>query len=153
MGKVIVLDSGPLGLLTNSLRFPITAAINQWVFDATTAGHKVIVPAVADYEVRRELERARKTAGILRLDVFNAAEQGRYLPLTDDAIKLAAKLWAEARQQGYPTAAPHELDADVLIAAQALTMSVAPTDLVVATVHMGHLGRYVTADTWTQIVP
>ena len=98
-----------------------------------TAGHRLIVPAIADYEVRRELERVGQRKGL--------------------ALRLAAKLWAQARHAGVPTADPKELDCDVLIAAQALTMGVPTADLVIATTNVGHLSRFVAADLWSNVTP
>ncbi len=108
---------------------------------------------IADYEVRRELERADKIKGLARLDAFNAAEPDRYLPLLDNALRLAAKLWAQARQQGMPTADRHALDCDVLIAAQALTMGIPASDVVVATTNVRHFVQFVTAKLWVNITP
>jgi hypothetical protein len=45
------------------------------------------------------------------------------------------------------------LDCDVLIAAQALTLGIPSSDLVIATTNVGHLSRFVTADLWTNIRP
>ena len=73
MIRVIVLDAGPLGLLTNPARTPEVRAIHLWADAHMAAGHRFIVPAIADYEVRRELEQAKKTTGMARLDAYNAA--------------------------------------------------------------------------------
>jgi predicted nucleic acid-binding protein len=153
MTHVIILDTGPLGLLTNPKKTPEPRAITQWALDLMAAGHRLIVPAIADYEVRRELERVGHRKGLAQLDAFNAARADRYLALTDSALRLAAKLWAQARNAGTPTADPKELDCDVLIAAQALTLNIPSTDLVIATANVGHLSRFVTADLWTNISP
>jgi len=153
MSRVIVLDTGPLGLLTNPKKTPEPRAITRWALDIIAAGHRLIVPAIADYEVRRELERVGQRKGIAQLDAFNAARADRYLALTDSALRLAAKLWAQARNAGTPTADLKELDCDVLIAAQALTIGIPSTDLVIATTNVGHLSRFVTADLWTSIRP
>jgi hypothetical protein len=51
------------------------------------------------------------------------------------------------------TADPKGLDADVLIAAQALDMGVPPADFFVATVNVGHLALFVPADRWANIRP
>jgi len=107
---IILLDSTPLSLLTNAKAPPITVAVLQWARDMRVAGHSLLVPAVADYEVRRELERSNKVRSIIRLDGWS----GEYLPLTESAIKLAAKLWAQVRNSGLTTADPKELDGDVL---------------------------------------
>jgi hypothetical protein len=46
------------------------------------------------YELKRELLRAKKSFGVARLDAFVDASPGRYLPLTDEALRLAADLRA-----------------------------------------------------------
>lgn len=43
-----------------------------------------MVPEIADYEVRRELIRARRLAGIRKLDALKATTP--YLPITTEAI-------------------------------------------------------------------
>jgi hypothetical protein len=56
------------------------------------------------------------------------------------------------RRQGQPTADPHALDADVILAAQA-QLTAAPDDtIVVATTNVGHLERLVPAQRWDEIV-
>jgi predicted nucleic acid-binding protein len=112
-----------------------------------------VVPAVAALEVRRELERLEKTKGLARLEAFSTAEPDRYLVLSDAALRLAATLWARARHQGKPTADPRELDCDVIIAAQALTMGAPASSLIIATTNIGHLAQFVTAESWANIVP
>ncbi|MGH7960863.1 MAG: nuclease [Candidatus Binatia bacterium] len=153
MSRVIILDTGPLGLLTNPKKTPEPRAITRWALDLMAAGHRLIVPAIADYEVRRELERVDHRKGLAQLDAFNAAREDRYLALSDSALRLAAKLWAQARNAGMPTADPKELDCDVLIAAQALTMGLPSSALVIATTNVGHLSRFITADLWANITP
>ena len=153
MSRVIILDTGPLGLLTNPKKTPEPRAITRWALDMMARGHRLVVPAIADYEVRRELERVGQRKGLAQLDAFSAARADRYLALTDGSLRLAAKLWAQARNAGMPTADPKELDCDVLIAAQALTMGIPASDLVIATTNVGHLSRFVTADLWTNIKP
>ena len=149
----LFLDSGPLGLLTNPKRPPETVAILTWAIAMQKAGHRFIVPAIADYEVRRELERAGKVNGIAALDAWNNASPDRYLPLSATALRLAANLWARARNAGTTTADPKELDGDVLIAAQALDMGLPLSDFVIATVNVGHLSQFASADLWTNIKP
>jgi len=77
------------------------------------------VPEIADYEVRRELLRARKTRGLERLDLIRKTLG--YLPLTTNMMLKAAELWTQARNQGTPTADRKALDCDVISAAQALS--------------------------------
>ena len=153
MRITVFLDTGPLGLLTAVNRTPGSVACMQWAVDMMTAGHRFIVPAIADYEVRRELKRAGKLRGLASLDAWNIAYPERYLPLSDSALRLGSEIWALARNAGTPTADPKELDCDVLIAAQALDTGLPTSDFTVATVNVGHLALFVPADLWTNIKP
>jgi predicted nucleic acid-binding protein len=112
-------------------------------------GLEVILPEIVDYEVRRELLRARKTEGITRLNWLKDTLQ--YAPLTTEVMLRAAELWALARQQGKPTAKDDSLDGDVILAAQALALAEDPDDVVVATTNPAHLARFVPAREWSQI--
>src|SRR5579883_1566371 len=153
MSLTVFLDTGPLGILANPRRPPETVSAPRWAIAMIRAGHRFIVPAIADYEVRRELIRSAKTAGLAALDAWNSAAPDRYLPLSDTALRLGAKLWASARNAGTATADPKELDADVLIAAQALDMGLPSSDFIIATVNVGHLSLLAPADLWTNINP
>jgi hypothetical protein len=68
-----------------------------------------------------------------------------YLPLTTSQM-LKADMWAMARKVGQPTADPKELDCDVILAAQALSVNA-----IVATENIGHLARFVDARHWKDI--
>jgi predicted nucleic acid-binding protein len=153
MSRTIILDTSPLSLLSNPKRPPETVSILAWAVSMRRAGHRFVVPAIADYEVRRELERAGKINGLAALDAWNNVAPDRYLPLTDAALRLGSKLWARARNMGVATADPKELDGDVLIAAQALDLGIPLSDFVIATVNVGHLSLFVPADLWSNIVP
>jgi hypothetical protein len=147
--SLIALVTGPLGIVTKRGRIPEAGACRQWVAQMTRHGVSIIVPTIAYYEVRRELDRVNNAHGIRSLDAFCQAVPERYLPLSDTALKLACTLWAEARNRGTPTADPRELDCDVLIAAQVRELSV--SNLVIATTKVGHLSLFVKADLWTNI--
>jgi predicted nucleic acid-binding protein len=152
MSGVILLDSGPLGLVTQRKgKSPEVDACRQWLSDCITSGWTVYLPEIADYEVRRELNRAGKTTGLTRLDTL--ATVAVYLPLTTDAMRLAADLWAAARNNGWATADPKALDGDVILAAQALTIIPTPSNLLIVTENVAHLSRYVPAQDWRVITP
>jgi hypothetical protein len=68
MSQVIILDTGPLGLLTNPKKTPEPSAITRWALDIMAAGHRLIVLAIADDEVRRELERSGQRKGRAMLE-------------------------------------------------------------------------------------
>lgn len=149
--RLVFLDTGPLGLLSNARGKPRANQCRQWAKDLGAAGVRIVVPEIADYEVRRELIRLGATAGIRRLDQVQATLE--YAPLATDVMLRAAELWADARRAGRPTAAPEALDADCILAAQAL-LAAGPGDAVtVATDNVGHLARFVDARLWEQITP
>jgi predicted nucleic acid-binding protein len=148
---LLVLDSGPLGLLSNpTTRGPAREA-QDWARARLDRGDHFVVPEIADYEVRRELARARKEHGLARLDEL--CEGLGYLPLSTAAMRSAASLWAEARNAGFPTAHDAALDGDVILAAQAQGIQANRRDetVIVATTNVSHLERYVDARLWAEI--
>lgn len=152
MSQFIFLDSGPLGLITHPRQTDEVAAITEWLGLMLKQGNRVLVPAIIYYELKRELLRAQKPFSVGRLDVFSRASN-RYIPLTDEALRLSAELWAKARQEGRPTADSKELDIDVILAAQALSFGETASGVVVATTNAKHLEQFVTAKHWNDILP
>jgi predicted nucleic acid-binding protein len=147
----IVLDSGPLALVTQRKGVPSADACKAWLGGQLASGVRVLVPEIVDYEVRRELLRAGKASSVGRLDSFVAAVPDRLIALNSPTMRLAARLWAEIRNRGLPTADPKELDGDVILAAQTLQLAIPPAEFVVATTNVGHLARLVPADLWQNI--
>lgn len=144
---LLVLDSGPLGLLSNPATAGPAGEARDWARERIGAGDRLVVPEIADYEVRRELLRARKARGIERLDDLRTLG---YAPLTTDVMEQAAALWAEVRNKGVPTAHDHALDGDVILAAQARSLG-GRRDVVVVTTNVKHLERFVDARLWTDV--
>jgi len=59
MPRIIVLDTTPLGLVTQ--KHGKSSAVDvclKWIADLTHAGCHIVVPEIADYDIRRELVRA-----------------------------------------------------------------------------------------------
>ena len=50
-----MLDAGPLGLVTNPKLSAESEACAQWLQTHITSGSRIIIPEIADDEVRREL--------------------------------------------------------------------------------------------------
>jgi predicted nucleic acid-binding protein len=138
----LMLDTGPLGRLAHGRPRPDIIA---WIASVRTA-YEVIIPEIADYEVRRSLVASKLSNSLVQLDRWKSTLT--YAPITTTAMLLAAQMWADARQRGMPTADPRELDGDVILAAQAIE-----TNAIVATENLGHLTRYVQAYHWSTIVP
>jgi predicted nucleic acid-binding protein len=148
---IISLDSAPLSLVTFPKPAAEADACKQWLIGKLSGGARLVVPEIVDYELRRELLRAGKTAGIGRLDAFLAADPTRLIRIDSAAMRRAADLWADARRAGLPTADEKELDIDAVQAAQLLTAGFDPADLVIATSNVGHLSRFLRAETWDNI--
>lgn len=148
---IVLLDAGPLGMLTNPKATPLNLECRQWMKDLLLKNYRVILPEIADYEVRRELIRANRLEGIQRLNDWKSRLE--YLPLTTATILKAAEFWAEVRQAGKPTASPESLDGDAILAAQATLIAEAQSDrsVVVATTNVGHLERFTNAKYWQAI--
>lgn len=89
MSRTVLLDAGPLGMATNPNRSPSNLACTRWLQELIAGGVRVLVPEIADYEVRRELLRAKKERGLEKLD--GLADSLGYLPLTTAAIRKAAE--------------------------------------------------------------
>ena len=100
----------------------------------------VVVPEIADYEVRRELIRAGIVSGIGRLDRLKA--RFFYLPISTSAMLQAASFWADVRQRGIPTASPDALDADCVLAGMAASAFDPRDTVTVATNNAIHLARF-----------
>lgn len=146
MTRVVLLDSGPLGMLTHPRP---TRPIVAWLATPRRGGTIVRVPEIADYEFRRELLRANRTEGLDRLDALGLLLG--YEPVTGNTLRLAAEPWAETRRRGRPTAPDAALDADVILAAQARLVGIRGDVVTVATGNVGHLVRFVDARDWQDI--
>src|SRR3954466_13132769 len=149
MSLVVLLDAGPLGLVTNPKASEESRRCRAWLAELAAAGVRIVVPECADYEVRRELFRAGRRGGLDRLDKL--AQKLDALPVTIAVWRRAAELWAQARNEGYATADDSALDCDVILAAQALLVAEDGFEVIVATRNVGHLGRFVDAREWETI--
>lgn len=107
-----MLDAGPLGMLAHPHPH---AEIAEWLDGLIAARIAVIIPEIADYEVRRSFVLHRLHNALARLD--DLARLLIYLPITTSVMQRAAQFWADARRRGRPTADPKGLDCDVILAA------------------------------------
>ena len=162
MPRKVSLDSGPLRLAchSNPVKLKESGGFQLWLAKALEKRVRIIIPAIADYEVRRELIRKQSLQSIAKLDLIQSGRHPEfpgvvYLPLTEAALKRAASLWAEARNRGYATAAREALDGDVIITAQILEDAGPASRFIVATGNVGDIARYVgarRAKIWSNIL-
>jgi len=148
---LVLLDSGPTGLASNPRVSDEASRCKAWLRALLVAGVRVMVPEIIDYEVRRELLRAGKARGIATLD--GLGRDLGMLPVSGAVLLEAARLWAEARRQGIPTADDKGLDVDVILASTAILAARDGIGVVVATGNVGHLGRFCDAREWGRIAP
>jgi predicted nucleic acid-binding protein len=149
MSRLILLDSGPLGMVTNPKAIGIPLDCQRWLKALLQRGERVAIPEISDYEVRRELLRAGLLRSLRRLD--NLKQTLDYIPIQTETMLLAAELWAEARKAGQPTADAKALDGDVILSAQARLLDGEATEVIVATTNVAHLSRFVSALDWQLI--
>ncbi len=143
---IVVLDSGVLGRLCAPA---VDRELDTWMTGLLHRGRRVVVPEVCDYELRREMIRNRSKTIALLDDLERDID---YLPITTAAMRRASELWAGLRLDGRPTASDASLDADCVLAAQALVYSEAEQrPVVIATSNVGHLSRMVEARVWGEI--
>lgn len=147
---IVLLDTAPLGMVSNPKASLVNEECRRWLRGLLASGVRVVIPEIADYEVRRELLRARKVKGVARLDALKTTLE--YLPLNTTIMLEAAALWAQARQAGTPTADAAALDGDVILAAQALSLTVSGKRVVVATSNVRHLELFVEAQEWQKVI-
>ncbi len=146
MSKIVLLDTSPLGMIVHPKPAPEIVA---WLRRLLQEQVKIIVPEIADYELRRELLRIGSIRSIERLNELK--NDLDYLPLTTAVMLKAAEFWAEARRQGLPTADHHALDGDMILCAQAAIIDHREDEAVIATTNVGHLAHFSQARLWKDI--
>jgi toxin FitB len=136
----LLLDTAVLGQVCHPRKH---ADVRIWMARAVLE-HEVLISEVADYELRRELLRIESNHSVARLDELT--RELTYIPMATATWRAAARLWATLRRAGKVTAPPTALDADVLIAAQALAEGAT-----VVTPNLRHFGGIVSALSWTDV--
>ncbi|MDQ2805552.1 MAG: PIN domain-containing protein [Chloroflexota bacterium] len=150
MNRVIVLDTGVLGIATNPNATAEAEAVRRWLEGLTDQGDTIVIPDIADYELRRKYIRNHNLKGLrkLKLPILKT----NYISLSTPIMRTAAQLWAQTRQQGKLTADDEVLDGDVILAAQVYHLDVEEdVSVVVATTNVKHLEWFVDARKWSEI--
>lgn len=141
MSDRIALDTGPLGMVVHPR---MNKAAAEWFRSMLESDCAIILPEIADYELRRNLILENNTTSILRLNELK--QELEYLPIDTMTMLQAADLWADARRRHRPTADKHALDGDVILAAQARLANAA-----VATDNAKHLDQFVETREWRKM--
>ncbi len=148
MTTTILLDSGPLGRLAHP-KAEQNAEAREWLATLIFAGVTFVLPEIVDYEHRRKMLHIGSLGSVNYLDELK--ENIVYAPLNTQVMLRAARLWADARRRGLPTAPENRLDVDVILSAQALDFTENGDEVIVATTNPRHLARFVDARDWQEI--
>lgn len=152
MSKLVVLDTGPLSMLVHVRITPERERCLRWLQGLLAQGVEVRVAEISDYELRRELRQIQSIQSIQKLDHLGATLG--YIPITTEAMRQAAIMWAALRSRGQTTTSREALDGDVILAAQAMLEAqndATLTEVVVATTNVRHLAWLIQADEWQNI--
>jgi predicted nucleic acid-binding protein len=147
---IILLDSSPLGLVTNPRATATSQECSFWLERIVNGNHRVVIPEIVDYELRREFLRGWMTRALTILEAL--ALRLAFVPITTPVMRQAAEFWAIARQRGMATADDKALDGDMILAAQAIQIERTwDQEAVIATTNVRHLARFATAREWREI--
>ncbi len=143
-----MLDSGPLGLLSNPGPAAEPRDIREWALHTLDEGATIVGP-------RSPTMKCAASSSGWQAERDQAAGRARhgftYDPLRTSHFRRAAALWAEARNRGVPTAHDAALDGDVILAAQALGLMTGDPETVVVTTNPKHLTIFVPALRWRDL--
>ncbi|PPT11323.1 hypothetical protein CKA32_004444 [Geitlerinema sp. FC II] len=73
------------------------------------------------------------------------------MPISREIMLKAAEFWANSRREGKPTAPDLALDADVILAAQAVSLQRFDNEVIIATTNVKHLIRFANAQFWQDV--
>ncbi len=148
---IVILDSGVLHTLVSTSKVKEVTDCQDWFYYLLSRSALVVTSPICNYEVKRELIRRNKVQEINNLNQLKALID--FLPVDEPTLELAAELWAEARNQGLPTADDLSLDADVIICPQCklLAEEYPGRYVVIATTNVKHLSRFTEAKEWQEI--
>ena len=148
---IVFLDSGVLHTLISNSNVKEVIDCQNWFYYLLSRSALIVTSAICNYEVKRELVRRNNVGEINNLNQLKKLIDS--LPVDEPTLDLAAELWAEARNQGIPTADNLSLDADVIICAQyqLLARKYPGRYVVIATTNVKHLSRFAEAQEWQNI--
>lgn len=152
---IIFIDTGVLGLLSSPNDRQEVTDSQEWLYYLLARSVNIVSSDICDYEVRRgallTVKSNSNEQGIENLDDLHSLIN--FLPVSQIILRNSAKLWAEFRSQGLPTAEVENIDVDVIIGAtcQLVQQEYPGQRLIVATTNVKHLSRFVEARNWQKI--
>jgi predicted nucleic acid-binding protein len=139
MTTYLFLDQGALTLSCKGKNNTKAVKCREWIGKLQAKGYRVVVPEIADYEARRAFICSEQWDWLGELD---ALSNSMFLPLSRRAMLKAAELWAYLKKSGLSVAPDNSLDADCILAAQAITAGQPGDRIIIATTNEKHLNRF-----------
>jgi predicted nucleic acid-binding protein len=156
---IVFLDTNILGSIANPNIFAEESqASKKWFENLIVRGARVVTSTICDYEIRRGLiaysiRVGRNPPGLVKLDELRTEGILEFLPVSTEALDLAAALWARASTEGRGTRDDRNIDVDIIISAQyqILREEFPGRKVVVATTNLKHLSLFCDAAEWQDI--
>jgi predicted nucleic acid-binding protein len=161
---IVFIDSNTLGLIANphtnledKKYNPDAENCQRWFANLLRRSVRFVTSDICDYEIRRGLvssvNSGKDAPGLELLNFLKTNEDLEFLPVTSDALELAANLWAEASSLGKQTSDSKNIDADMIISAQyqLLRDEFPGQKVIVATTNLKHLSIFCEAAHWRDI--
>jgi predicted nucleic acid-binding protein len=151
MGKVVVLDTGPLAALCRSKSDTVGNAARERLAERRAEGAIIVIPEVAAYELRRYLLHQKRSPKQASQTSAPAASIRRFhdylarymnLAITSAAMRRAAELWGKLAAEGRLIEDPKGLGADTILAGQVLTTFGRADDVELATGNVKDFERF-----------
>jgi hypothetical protein len=156
---IVFLDTNIVGLISNSnTSFDECQQCDKWFTTLSVRGVRFVTSDICDYEVRRGLissfiRSGKLASGINGLNSPKTDGLLEFLPVSTEALDLAANLWARASNEGLTTRDDKNIDVDIIISAQyqILRDEYPGQQVIVATTNLKHLSRFCEAARWQDI--
>src|SRR5215469_14237753 len=146
---VVLLDAGPLGMITNPKSSPENEACKNWLERLASKGRHS-----CNSRNCRLRSAPRIAPGRQRSRPWPPGRVERHTgiaPVTTAVMLKAAEFWATARNAGRQSADDASLDADMILAAQAIALHRDNDEAIIATTNVRHLVLFCNARVWRDI--
>jgi hypothetical protein len=156
---IVFLDTNILGLICNkNVSFDECQQCKKWFDTLFLRGVRIVTSDLCHYEVMRGLIsssiRSNEPApGIKSLELLKTDGFLEFLPVSTEALNLAANLWARASTSGQTTRDEKDIDIDIIISAQyqLLKDEFPGQRVIMATTNLKHLSIFCDAANWRDI--
>ena len=156
---IVFIDTNILGLISNeNTSFDEAQQCKKWFSTLLIRSVRVVTSDLCNYEEMRGLLsssilKKEVAPGIKSLEFLKADGFLEFLPVSTEALDLAAKLWARASTSGQTTRDEKDIDIDIIISAQyqLLRNEFTGQQVIMATTNLKHLSIFCEAAHWRDI--